>query len=138
VSTGKLFGVYSYNESLGFKVVGVPVMIGLNWVILVYGSNAVVSKITSDSILKIAAASALMVIYDLVLEKAALLMKMWKFEDASPPFRNYLMWFLLAVLFQTAIEIFKLNTKNKPARALFIIQFFFFTAIVIYSLIFIR
>ncbi len=137
VATGKLFGVYSYGASLGFRIGEVPIIIGLNWVILVYGSHAILSRITTNSILKVAGASALMVVYDIVLEKAAPLVNMWKF-DAYPPFMNYLMWFFMAVFFQSAIELFKLNTNNKPARALFIIQFFFFLVIVMYSLIFIQ
>lgn len=138
VSTGKVFGVYSYGGSLGLKVADVPVIIGLNWVILVYGSNAIISKITSNSFVKIMGASMLMVIYDLVLERAAVLTNMWKFKNAGPPFRNYFMWFILSAIFQSAIEIFKLNTENKPARALFVIQFLFFTAIIIFNLFVIR
>lgn len=137
VASGKLFGVYKYSEFLGFQIANVPVIIGLNWVILIYGSNAIISKYTTNSILKIAGASMLMVVYDIVLEKAAPLMKMWKFESDNPPFQNYLMWFLLAIFFHSIIEIFNVNTNNKPARALFIIQFLFFTVIVIYSLLFI-
>jgi putative membrane protein len=138
VATGKLFGLYSYNASLGIRIADVPIIIGVNWMILIYASNAILSKITSNRILKVIGASALMVVYDLVLEQAAPLMNMWKFENDFPPFRNYLMWFLLALLFQFAFELFSLNTNNKPARALFITQIFFFSIIVVFSLFFIR
>jgi uncharacterized membrane protein len=138
VSTGKVFGLYNYGRTLGLKVADVPVIIGLNWVILVYSSNAIVSKITSKSLVKITVASMLMVIYDLVLERAASLMNMWEFKNACPPFRNYFMWFVLSLIFQSAMELFKLNTENKPARALFVIQFLFFTGIIVINLFIIR
>lgn len=138
VASGKLFGVYSYGTSLGYKIADVPVIIGLNWIILVYGSAAVISALTTSSILKIAGSSALMVVYDFVLEKAAPLMNMWKFEKGHPPFQNYIVWFVMAVFFHFAVNVFKLNTNNKPAAAVFIIQFFFFLIIVTYSLIFLQ
>ena len=138
VATGRLFGVYNYNPSLGIRIAGVPIIIGINWVVLIYASNAILSKITTNRILIITGASVLMVAYDLVLEQAAPLMNMWKFHNDFPPLRNYLMWFLLSLLFQFIIVLFNLNTNNKPARALFIIQIFFFLIVVIYSLFFIR
>ena len=138
VATGRLFGVYNYNPSLGIRIAGVPIIIGINWVVLIYASNAILSKITTNRILIITGASVLMVAYDLVLEQAAPLMNMWKFDNDFPPLRNYLMWFLLSLLFQFIIVLFNLNTNNKPARALFIIQIFFFLIVVIYSLFFIR
>ncbi len=130
VATGKLFGEYQYLSSLGIKIYEVPVMIGVNWIVLVYGSNAILAKFTKNSILKILGASSLMIVYDIVLEKAAPIMHMWIFKDNQPPLKNYLIWFLLAILFHLVIEIFKINTSNKPARALFIIQLFFFAIIV--------
>ena len=138
VASGKLFGVYSYGTSLGYKIANVPVIIGLNWIILVYGSAAVVSALTTSNILKIVGGSALMVVYDFVLEKAAPLMNMWKFEKGYPPFQNYIVWFVMAIIFHFAVNVFRLNTNNKPARAVFIIQFFFFLIIVTYSLIFLQ
>lgn len=131
VATGKLFGVYTYGIGLGVKVVHVPVLIGLNWIILVYGSNGLVSKFTSNSFLKIVGASVAMVLYDGLLEIAAPAMKMWEFTPIRPPFENYLVWFIMAIVFQIGIEVFKVNTDNKPARALFVIQLLFFLFITI-------
>lgn len=131
VATGKLFGTYSYGVGLGYKLFNVPLLIGINWIILVYGSNAVLSKYSANKYLKIIGASILMVIYDFILELAAPYMLMWEFAPIRPPFENYLMWFVLAIVFNSAIELFNVNTNNKPARALFITQIFFFLIIVI-------
>ncbi len=136
VATGKLFGVYVYLSSLGIKIYAVPILIGVNWIVLIYASNAIVTKFTKNSLIKILGASSLMIVYDIVLEKAAPIMQMWIFKDNQPPLRNYVVWFLLAIIFHSAIEIFKVNTSNKPARALFIIQLFFLAVIVSYTLFF--
>jgi hypothetical protein len=36
VNTGLLFGAYHYGENLGIKVFGVPLLIGINWVVLTF------------------------------------------------------------------------------------------------------
>lgn len=131
VATGKIFGIYAYGIGLGVKVFQVPLLIGLNWIILVYGSNAILAKITANRYLKVLGASALMVIYDLVLEIAAPIMNMWEFDPVRPPIDNYIGWFVLAILFNSLIEIFKVDTNNKPGKALFTVQLVFFVLIVL-------
>lgn len=134
VATGKLFGVYAYGSGLGIKIADVPVVIGLNWVFLAYASNSIISKYTSKNIPIILGAASLMVLYDIILEKVAPLMDMWLFEKNDPPISNYVVWFLLALLFNGAIQHFKINTHNRPARWLFFIQFGFFIIIVIHNI----
>lgn len=131
VATGKLFGVYSYGIGLGIKISHVPILIGLNWILLVYGSNGIMSKYVSNTYLKVIGASLLMVTYDSILELAAPSMKMWEFVPNSPPIENYIAWFILAIIFHTGIELIKVNTNNKPGQYLFIIQAFFFLIIAI-------
>jgi uncharacterized membrane protein len=138
VASGKLFGVYAYSTSLGVKIWNVPLVIGLNWVILVYGSHAILSKFTSNSWLRILGASVLMIVYDLVLEQIAPVLNMWIFESKDPPLRNYLMWLILSILFQSIIEIFSVNTDNRPARALFILQTAFFSILILFSKFYIQ
>ena len=131
VATGKLFGVYAYGQGLGIKIIDVPVVIGLNWVFLVYASNGIISKYTSKSAPIIIGGASLMILYDILLEKVAPLMDMWEFSKNNPPINNYVVWFLLALLFNWAIQYFKIDTHNRPARWLFFIQFGFFIGIVI-------
>jgi putative membrane protein len=133
VSTGKLFGAYSYSSNMGLAVKNVPLIIGVNWLILVYASNAIVSKFTGNSILRILFASLLMLLYDVVLERIAPILNMWLFENGSPPFRNYLTWFLMAILFQTVFVLARIDSENKPARALFISQLVLFVSIIIFA-----
>ncbi|MGK0386565.1 MAG: putative membrane protein [Patiriisocius sp.] len=136
VATGAIFGVYEYGKGLGFKIADVPVVVGLNWIFLVYASNGIISKFTSKNILIILGAASLMVVYDIVLEKAAPLMDMWVFSENNPPANNYVMWFLLALLFNVALQVFKVSTVNTPARWLFFIQLGFFVIIINHYLIF--
>ena len=134
VATGKLFGVYAYGGGLGFKIANVPVVIGLNWIFLSYASNSIISKYTSKKIPIIIGAASLMVIYDILLEKVAPLLYMWEFSNNKPPINNYVVWFLIALIFNWGIQTFKINTHNRPARWLFFIQLGFFIVIVIHHI----
>ena len=133
VATGEVFGEYAYGKGLGVKIADVPVIIGLNWVFLVYASNSIISKYTAKNIAIIIGAALLMVLYDILLEKVAPLMDMWLFSKNDPPTSNYVVWFLLALFFNWAIQYFKINTQNRPARWLFFIQFVFFVLIAIHD-----
>lgn len=133
VATGKLFGVYEYGKGLGIKIADVPIVIGLNWVFLVYASNSIISKYTSKNIPVIVGAASLMVLYDILLEKVAPLMDMWLFFENDAPVSNFVVWFLMALFFNWAIQKFKINTLNKPARWLFFIQVAFFIIIAIHN-----
>ncbi|AXT50693.1 carotenoid biosynthesis protein [Aquimarina sp. BL5] len=134
VATGKLFGVYEYGKGLGVKIAEVPITIGLNWVFLTYASNGIISKYTSKNIPIIVGAALLMVLYDILLEKAAPLMDMWMFSKNDPPINNYVVWFLMALIFNWVIQRFKVNTQNRPARWLFFVQFSFFIVLVVLNI----
>lgn len=138
VATGKLFGVYSYQHGLGFKILQVPLVIGLNWVVLIYATNGIVSSYVQNRFIVVIGASVLMVLYDIIMENAAPFMMMWMFQDNHPPVKNYLMWFILSLVFHTLITMFRVNTDNRPAKALFYIQFVFFSLLIIFSLTYIK
>ena len=53
VYSGLLFGEYHYGKTLGFQFLEVPLIIGVNWVMLVLSSFAVSSYFVSNSILKV-------------------------------------------------------------------------------------
>ena len=133
VATGKLFGVYEYGKGLGFQIADVPIIIGLNWIFLVYASNGIIAKYTSKNGVIALGAAVLMVCYDILLEKVAPLMDMWQFSKNEPPISNYVAWFLLALCFNLVIQYFKINTANRPARWLFFIQMGFFAIIVVHN-----
>ncbi|WP_273567384.1 carotenoid biosynthesis protein [Maribacter halichondriae] len=133
VATSKIFGMYTYGNGLGFKIADVPIVIGLNWVFLTYASNSIISKYTTKNIPIVVGAASLMVLYDILLEKVAPLMDMWQFSKNEPPVSNYVVWFLLALVFNGAIQQFKINTHNRPARWLFFIQLCFFIIIAIHN-----
>jgi len=132
VNSQIVFGKYNYGEGLGLKVLGTPLMIGINWAMLVYCSASILERFRIPVTLQVIFASVLMVIYDLVLEQVAPFLDMWYWTGNLAPFQNYLVWFILALIFHGLVKWRNVKTVNPLASAIFICQFLFFAAILIF------
>ena len=131
VATGKIFGNYTYGQALGLKLFETPLLIGLNWLLLIYGTSGIAETLSLSPAGKIFSASLLMVVYDLILERAAPDLGMWQFEGGITPPGNYIAWFLIAVLFHTILRISGIQISNRVAPVIFVIQFIFFLALIL-------
>ena len=131
VRSGLIFGSYIYGRGLGLKLIDTPLMIGINWLLLVYCTSIIVSSFPVSSILKVLCASAFMVIYDLVLEQIAPQLDMWEFEGSTPPVRNYVFWMLFAVFFQVILKLSGIKFQNRLAAFIFFLQIAFFLVLLI-------
>lgn len=132
VKTKLIFGNYIYASGLGFKIFNTPVIIGLNWLFLTYTSTSIIDKFKINCFLKVIAASFLMIMYDLVMEQVAPKMDMWSWKNDIIPLQNYIAWFVFAIIFNSLIKIFKINTQNPLALIIFCSQFLFFVILLIY------
>ena len=132
VNTGVIFGEYSYGEGLGYKLFNTPLMMGINWVLMIYLSSSLVSQLNIKPILSVFLASASMIIYDLVTEQVAPVFDMWSWTGNSVPIQNYISWFLIAVVFHLLLKIFKINTNNALAPLIYICQFIFFLILMLF------
>jgi uncharacterized membrane protein len=132
VKTGIIFGEYSYvNSSLGWQWYSVPILIGVNWVFLVYASAALFESFRMSKVIKIIAGSSVMVLYDFIMEFAAPIMNMWKFAKSPVPIENYIIWFISAIVFHSFIQYGNIKIHNQLVKTVLFCQFFFFTAIVL-------
>lgn len=132
VNTGLIFGQYIYGESLGIKVFNTPLIIGLNWLLLVYITASVLEKFKIATPVKVIFSALMMLGYDLIIEQIAPLLDMWKWQNEMVPLKNYLAWFFLALLFHVVIQAFGIKTKNKLAPVILICQVIFFLILLIY------
>ena len=126
VSTGKIFGTYSYSEILGPKVFNVPLIIALNWLILVYGAYYIACYFFKHSLLRLAIGGILLVVFDLIMEPVAIELNMWTWEAGTPPFQNYIVWFVAGVAMMSMFPLFRIKLKNPIAIALFVYLMLFF------------
>lgn len=132
VYTGSIFGHYHYGNSLGLKVFNTPLMIGLNWLLLVYLTASVMELTEIHSAWKVIIGSLLMLGYDIILEQVAPEIDMWYWQNGNAPLQNYLSWFIIALVFHALVRSFKASLKNKLGPFLFVCQTVFFILLFIF------
>lgn len=125
VHTGLLFGDYFYGENLGFKIVEVPFIIGINWLMLTIISASVLQDAKFHWLIKSVLAALLMLVLDLLIEPVAIKSDYWTW-NGEIPISNFVTWFIIALVLQLVYFKFKLAEKNKVAVSLYFLQFLFF------------
>lgn len=131
VKTGLVFGSYSYDTALGFKLLETPLMIGVNWLFLTYTATTIANNLKLKRWLSLIVAPALMLVYDFVLELVAPKIDMWTWQNSDVPIRNYIAWYLIALFFVWLIQRYKIDTRNPLSAMIFICQFLFFALLTI-------
>lgn len=126
VLTGLIFGQYAYHHALGFKVLDTPLMIGVNWAMLIYCVHAMLEDVKIPALLKILAGAMLMVGYDFILEPAAIRLSMWSWGGEGIPVQNYVAWFVISLVFLSVMRLSGIKTGNRLAPWLFWVQLIFF------------
>lgn len=98
VNFGLIFGDYSYGANLGYKLFGVPLMIGINWVVLVYATSGISKQFIRNRWGAAFAGASLMVLLDFFMEKSAPHFDFWQFKDNVVPMQNYVGWFIVSFI----------------------------------------
>ena len=130
VATGFPFGNYHYGNALGRQVLGVPLILGVNWWILVYASIHVAAVITANKALRMVLAPALMVAIDSSIEPICATLDFWYWEKAQVPWQNYLSWYLISLAFVWMYHsMFGVQNTNRVAVAAFVVQLLFFVTL---------
>lgn len=140
-ATGALFGDYSYGKVLGYAFMDVPIIIGINWFIVLYCaavsmymlSNNLQKEVStvSPSWLKAMAiicdTALLAVFFDWIMEPAAIKLGFWQWHgDGSIPFYNYISWLVVSAVLATVFNFCPFPKQNKFAVNLLLIQAMFF------------
>lgn len=126
VNTGLIFGSYSYGPTLGFAFEGTPLLIGINWLLLTYICWDLAARFVNATWGKIIIASALMLIYDFVLEPVAISTNMWQWAGGNIPLQNYAAWYAIAAGMFSIFALTKQQFSNPISATLFVAQFLFF------------
>jgi uncharacterized membrane protein len=126
VRTGQLFGAYHYTGLLGIKIMDVPLVIGMNWVILSYCAGMLSSKINPSITIRVIFGALLMVGLDILIEPFAIRYDMWVWNAGSPPIKNYLAWFVIGLGIMTLFHNTIRGAYNKVASFTLILLAVFF------------
>jgi putative membrane protein len=142
-NTGILFGDYAYGPILGPGILGVPLLIGCNWFLILRTSSGVAARLAAA--LKPAGAgdgttavrtgtwttplmgALLATFFDWVMEPVAVRLGYWTWlGDGSIPALNYLTWFGVAWLLLTLSARLRLSDANPFPARLYLVQLVFF------------
>ncbi len=146
-STGILFGKYAYGTTLGLSFKDVPVVIGINWFIIMYCCGVTVHKVLerlSDKLETMTGAPSpairffsvvtdgamLAVFFDWIMEPAAIKLGYWLWMgDEGIPMYNYICWFVISMALLAVFSLLKFNKQNNFAVNLLMIMTMFFMLI---------
>ena len=141
VHTGLIFGKYWYGKTLGTQLFEVPLVIGANWLLLVYCSSTSVKILFSNLkyksfftsiFIQSTIASVLMVGLDYLIEPVAISLDFWHWQSDKIPTQNYQAWFLISFILIYFFLNAKFSKVNSLALLLLFLQLLFFISISIF------
>ncbi len=135
VSTGLIFGVYTYGDTLGWKIWNVPVLIGLNWVMLVYNAQQFIVFYVQERkpIIVNSLVATGLVMLDILMEIVAPVVDFWSFTDGYAPLQNFIGWWVVGfILSSISLKSFT-KYPNYISSYFFLLQWLFFAALTIFS-----
>jgi uncharacterized membrane protein len=133
VKTGLIFGQYAYGAGLGPKLLAVPPVIGLNWLMLSYCCGSVCDRLPGTILAKAAGAATLMVLLDVFVEPVAVALDFWTWFGRPVPLQNYIVWWGLSFGLLLVWYSLPFRKDNPLAGWLLGLQFVFF---ILHSLLF--
>lgn len=113
VHTGVLFGDYTYGSALGFRLWGVPITIGLTWLLVTLSAWQIVQYGKLNIYQKFMLAGLLVVMFDLILEQFAVAYGLWAWKGGEIPLYNYVCWFGISLLIFAIYN--KFTKKSLPS-----------------------
>jgi putative membrane protein len=142
VNTQLLFGDYKYGHVLGYKIKNVPLVIGINWFIIIYCCGIAIHTLLMKVLTKIAVDTAappkslkalsvivdgatIAVFFDWIMEPVAVRLGFWQWNGAIPLY-NYICWFAISLALLALFQFCKFSKQNKFAVHLLLIQLLFF------------
>ena len=127
VKTELVFGSYFYGNSFGVKYLSVPLLIGLNWAVLLYSTSQFTTF--KNKWFNILLGSGLMVLLDFFIEQSAAKFDFWYWKNGYIPLQNYVAWFVISIGLNALFQNILKQKPNITAKAFYIIELIFFSCL---------
>ena len=131
VQLGWIFGDYQYGDALGYKLLGVPLLIGVNWTMLTIITGAIAQQFYENIVMRIFIGVGLMLFLDLLIEPIAPVLDFWVFDGGEAPLQNYIGWVAVALFLQFIFHYFRITIKGWFSHQLYLLQIIFFAVLLI-------
>lgn len=130
VHTGKIFGSYYYGNTLGYKIAAVPLLMGVNWVILIFSIGQMMKSFkVRHSILASVIGAIFLVILDFFLEPVAMKFDYWHWDWHKIPVQNFVAWFIVSVILLKFYYALDLKQQKYVGTVMFASQLIFFVVL---------
>lgn len=122
VKTGVIFGNYIYGETLQPQLFNVPIAIGFAWLCMLLCTIAVLQRVfprfaNTNMILTSSTIAIGMVLFDFIMEPAAIALGYWKWAGDWVPYQNYIGWFVISFVLSSFGLKMKLFQEKLPSIA---------------------
>lgn len=127
VNTGWPFGNYSYSSILGLQIMETPIIIGLNWMLLLWSAHDTLKTYFKNRIFIIVGTAILLLLLDFLIEPVAIKFQFWTWSNDEIPSSNYIAWFLIAFVLIIPFNVITKHTlPTRYALFVFCLQILFF------------
>jgi putative membrane protein len=134
VATGKIFGSYHYGSNMHLKVLGVPLVIAFNWLVLALAINSLSLRVFSNKWLLSIFSGVLIACYDYFIEPVAINLDYWKWESNVVPVQNYVAWCIIGFFVSYPLHAFKLKFQSPLLLPYLFIQWIYFNVLVLLNI----
>jgi putative membrane protein len=126
-----IFGNYVYGQTLGHKWSGVPLIIAVNWFLLVYATGTLMKNLNLPGVIaRVITGAFIMMVLDVFIEPSAARYDYWHWqtpgEYLTAPLGNYISWFAVSAVMLGIFEAFRFKKQNAVGAVLLLAQSAFF------------
>ena len=132
VKTGFPFGTYSYGNILGSKLLGVPLMIGINWFMLSFAIGTLIRSVSQNLWVRSMLGASGMTFMDLMIEPVAIKLDYWQWGGNVIPLSNYLSWWLISFFILLVYNRILTKENGQISMYLIISQVIYFICVIIF------
>ncbi|WP_131539297.1 carotenoid biosynthesis protein [Pedobacter nototheniae] len=130
VNTGKIFGSYYYGTTLGYKLAAVPLLMGVNWVILIFSVGQMMKSLKiRNTILASLLGGLILITLDFFLEPVAMKFDYWQWDNHEIPGQNFVAWFIVSVILLKFYYALDLKQQKYIGTTMFVAQLIFFVVL---------
>lgn len=126
VATGAVFGTYTYGPTMWAQWLNVPLVIALNWTLLIMATSQLASLISRSPLIIALLTGGFIIIYDFFIEPVAIALDYWTWASVTIPTQNYLAWGVIAVLFSYPLHRLQIRYQNPLLLVYALAQLLFF------------
>jgi putative membrane protein len=131
IQTGFPFGSYNYGPILGPKIAGTPLLIGINWLLVIIGSATFTRRLwpKASNISQIFISATIALGLDVLIEPVAVALDMWTWTEGEIPSSNYIAWWVLAAFFSAIYNYLGNKSTSWVVITVFLWMLIFFSSI---------